>query len=33
MGIARQSLYNAFGTKRGLFIAALTRYLDDKMRK
>jgi len=30
LGIARQSLYNTFGTKRDLFIAALTRYLDDK---
>lgn len=30
LGIARQSLYNTFGTKRGLFLAALKRYLEDK---
>ncbi|MCY8565283.1 TetR/AcrR family transcriptional regulator [Bacillus sonorensis] len=30
LGIARQSLYNTFGTKRDLFLAALKRYLGDK---
>src|ERR671935_2536743 len=27
-GLARQSLYNAFGDKRALFLAALRRYVD-----
>lgn len=31
MGIGRQSLYNAFGDKRQLFHAALSRYLDARM--
>ncbi len=28
MGISRQSLYNTFGDKRSLFLAALTRYME-----
>ena len=32
MGISGPSLYNAFGDKRGLFIAALERYLDHSTR-
>ena len=30
MGISRQSLYNTFGDKRRLFLAALDRYIDQK---
>lgn len=33
MGIGRQSLYNAFGDKRQLFLAALARYLNTHMDK
>jgi len=31
-GLTRSSLYNAFGSKRGLFDAVLARYLDDVVR-
>lgn len=31
-GLARSSLYNAFGSKRGLFDAAVRSYLDDVVR-
>ena len=31
MGIARQSLYGAFGDKRGLFLEALRRYATDSL--
>jgi len=30
MGISRQSLYNTFGDKRALFLAALDRYMESK---
>ena len=30
MGISRQSLYNVFGDKRGLFLAALDRYMEQQ---
>lgn len=30
LGIARQSLYDTYGTKRGLFVSALSRYIDEK---
>jgi TetR/AcrR family transcriptional repressor of nem operon len=33
MGIGGASLYNAYGDKRGLFIAALARYADRSMRE
>lgn len=33
MGIGRQSLYGAFGDKRGLFLEALARYSQDSYRK
>lgn len=33
MGIAAPSLYNAFGHKRGLYAAALERYVETRMRK
>jgi len=32
MGLGAASLYNCFGDKRGLFVAALDRYLDRSMR-
>src|SRR4051812_26279783 len=31
MGIGRQSMYDTFGDKRGLFLAALERYIADGM--
>ncbi|MCZ8522494.1 MULTISPECIES: TetR/AcrR family transcriptional regulator [Paenibacillus] len=30
LGIARQSLYDTYGTKQGLFVSALRRYIDEK---
>lgn len=33
MGISRQSLYNTFGDKRRLFLAALDRYADQRARE
>lgn len=33
MGISRQSLYNTFGDKRRLFLAALDRYVDRRARE
>jgi TetR/AcrR family transcriptional repressor of nem operon len=31
MGIGRQSMYDTFGDKRGLFLAALERYIADNV--
>ncbi len=33
MGIGRQSIYNAFGDKRALYLAALEHYYDTRMQK